>query len=469
MGGDESLPRGVGVGAGSVTLSDDRAGESPGPRRDDLAAAFKAVDGDSDELAREHARARLSEQLFGVALEPVKRGRFVIIEQLGQGGMGVVYSAYDPQLDRRVALKVLRADAGTRNDGDRARDRLLREAQALARLSHPHVVPIHDVGVISSDDEVDSGRHGGDQVYLVMEFVVGRTLRDWASDDERSWREVLAVYEQAGRGLAAAHAAGLVHRDFKPDNALIGEDGRVRVLDFGLARGRHELEDSSDDRDAESAAAATRDALSLESTMDMNALSDGESDTGRAVGPDTLMPPAEAGGGRLGERMTATGAILGTPAYMAPEQLLGHKVGPAGDQYSFCVAIYEALYGQRPHAGATLAAITAHRVSGRLREPPPRSAVPGWIFSVLRRGLARQPDERYPSMDELLSALGRDPARVRRRWLIGLAAAVVVAGSLTVAGLAVTRARSAVAPCTGGAEMMAELWGDSRREELGRV
>jgi serine/threonine protein kinase len=305
--------------------------------------------------------------------EPHRLGRFVILEHLGRGGMGIVYSAYDPVLDRRVALKLLRPQPG--RDTERMRTRLHREAQALARLSHPNVVPVYDVGLIDGE------------VFIVMEFVVGQTLRAWSH--ERPWHDVLATYMQVARGLAAAHAVGLVHRDVKPDNVVVGQDGRPRVLDFGLVR------DVDFDLGAEIAA------------------SPGPS---LAAGGAEPMGPAPA---KAREDLTATNAIMGTPAYMAPEQAASASIGPAVDQFSFCVALYEALYGQLPFAVrdvserlAELRAARALGVTGAVHvshpdpiAPPPRSPVPDAFWPILRRGLAREPAERWPSMDALIEAL----------------------------------------------------------------
>src|SRR5262245_37690244 len=208
--------------------------------------------------------------------------------------MGVVYAAYDPELDRRVALKLLHAGGSVE-----ARKRLLREAQAMARLAHPNVIAVHDVGT------------WGDEVFVAMEFVEGPTLAERVRDEEPGWREVLDLYLQAGEGLAAAHVAGIVHRDFKPQNALVGRDGRVRVLDFGLARGTGALPP----REAEE-------------------------------GPDSGAAP-----GLLVTPLTRSGSRMGTPAYMSPEQFEGLPADELSDQFSFCVALYEALYGERPFGG----------------------------------------------------------------------------------------------------------------------
>lgn len=257
--------------------------------------------------------------LFGEN-ERMRIGRFVVEEPLGQGGMGVVYAAHDPDLDRRVAVKLLsRADA----DGFEARLRL--EAQAMARLSHPNVAVVHEVG-----------SHEG-RVFVAMELVDGVTLRAWADDHARSWREILDVYLQAGDGLVAAHEAGLVHRDFKPDNAMLGTDGRVRVLDFGLASSRRH-EEGIDDRD-------TRIAR---------------------------------------DRLTETGTLLGTPAYMAPEQIDGGGVDTRSDQFAFCVALFEALYGVRPYSGRTVGELGEAIGAGHIAAPK-RSVGPAWLRRVLQR------------------------------------------------------------------------------------
>jgi eukaryotic-like serine/threonine-protein kinase len=367
----------------------------------------------SDSLAREHARGRLGAALFGEPAEPVRVDRFVLLERLGQGGMGVVYSAYDPKLDRRVALKLLLARAG--HDA-RGHARLVREARALARLSHPNVVPVHDVGVIE------------DKVFLVMEHVAGQTLRSWVTGAPRSWREVLGAYLQAGRGLDAAHAVGIVHRDFKPDNALMGDDGRVRVVDFGLARDRPD--------------------------EDMRRQEDG---------PGAGLPHAPE---RLGESAAAAPMQSGTPGYMAPEQFAGAMVGPAADQFSFCVALYEGLYGQKPFEGASVAQLADSVRAGRLREPPRESRVPAWVHAALCRGLAPDAGERHGSMSALLAELSRDPDRTRRRRLLALAIAALAA----VAIYSLVRGRAGVVEvCQGGPAELARIWNPQRRDLVERA
>ncbi|MCU1281702.1 MAG: Serine/threonine kinase, partial [bacterium] len=240
-------------------------------------------------------------------------GRYVVLERLGSGGMGVVYSAYDPELDRKVAIKVLRPDSQI------DQSRLRREAQAMARLQHPNVIAVYDVGMF----------HG--RVFVAMELAEGTTLADWIDERPRSWREIVERLSQAGRGLAAAHAVGLVHRDFKLGNVLVGADGRTRVGDFGLAR-----------------ALAAHDELAAPTD---------------AALPTSLSPP-------LHEPLTRSGALLGTPSYMSPEQLQKRPADARSDQFSFCVALYRALYGTRPFTGDDFAEIADAVTNGRLAPPP---------------------------------------------------------------------------------------------------
>ncbi len=302
--------------------------------------------------------------------------------------MGVVYGAYDPELDRKIALKLL---GGSQSAEDEvARARLLREAKAMARLAHPNVVVVHDVGV-----------YGG-QIFLAMEFLGGGTLRSWLTSARRSPRDVLKVFVAAGRGLMAAHAAGLVHRDFKPENVLLDKEGRPRVVDFGLARDANLVEQDSGDA---AAVAAT-----------VSALLDPSSSPGHL---DTL---------------TRTGAVMGTPAYMAPEQIVGEATTERTDQFSFCVALHEALYGERPFGGDSLLRLLHNVTRGNLAPVPEDHEVPAWIRRALVRGLRSEPRERWPSMAALIVALEDDPAGRHRRWLfLGLGLAVVLA-TLLVGG-----------------------------------
>jgi hypothetical protein len=299
--------------------------------------------------------------------------RYLLGAELGRGAMGVVYTARDPELDREVAVKVLRPSASAA--------RLKREAQALARLAHPNVVRVYDVG-----------EHGG-RSFVAMELVRGSNLRQWLRT-ARGVDAILAVLRQAGEGLAAAHRAGLVHRDVKPDNVFVADDGGVLVGDFGLARSTDAL---ADDEPPDGAA----------STMPM----------GLASAP-----------------LTATGAVIGTPAYMAPEQNAGEATA-ASDQYAFCVMAWEALYGQRPISGASLAELHARASAGTITPPPAGKDVPPRVERAMRRGLSPSPLARFSSMDALLAELV--PPVARRRWVVpavGLGAVAAAAAVMLVGG-----------------------------------
>jgi hypothetical protein len=273
-------------------------------------------------------------------------GRYVIRDPLGSGGMGVVYEALDPLLGRRLALKVVRGDGFGATE---LPARLYREAQALARLTHPNVVAVHDVGRI------------GDGLFIVMDLVEGTTADGWLAARPRKWHEVLELYLRAGRGLLAAHEAGLVHRDFKPGNVLVGADGRVCVTDFGLVR--------LDDAPAEAPAAPAE--------------------------LDVAATP-----------LTRTGVVMGSPAYMPPEQVGGRPVDARSDVFSFCVSLWAGLYGQRPFAGETLRELRQAMLSGRVEVPPGRE-VPAWLERLVASGLAADP-ERRPQLAALLSELERE-------------------------------------------------------------
>jgi len=332
-------------------------------------------------LAR--AGASLADQ--AVAVDTLATGtcfdRYVVLECQGRGGMGVVYAAYDPRLDRKIALKLLHH---TDVEG-RRRQRLLREAQALGQLVHPNVVVVFDVG--SCDD----------RLFLTMEFVAGQTLRAWLQVP-RPWRDVVRVFVEAGRGLAAAHAANVIHRDFKPENVLVGSDGRVRVADFGLAR-------------------PSADVGSPEATR---------------PGPATSL--------------TLSGAVMGTPAYMSPEQAAGEHVDARSDQYSFCVALFEALHGRRPGGGDPSRSIAAH--------------VPSHLRRVLDRGLRAVAAERYPAMDTLLAELARDPRAARLR--AGATTIIALAG---LASFGALRGREhQQPPCRDAKRKLIGVWDDATKQ-----
>jgi tetratricopeptide (TPR) repeat protein/predicted Ser/Thr protein kinase len=327
-----------------------------------------------ESLDGERMRREVRARLLGEAALPVRIGRYVVTGKLGQGGMGVVYAARDEELGRELAIKLVRRREGP--GGDHAQRRLAHEARALASLSHPHVVAIYDVG-----------RHD-DQIYIAMERIRGQTLRARVDDDALRWDEIFALYRQAGEGLAAAHRVGIVHRDFKPDNAMVGDDGRVRVLDFGLAR-----TDPQASGDARSTMAGKNAGSSLGS-------GDG----------------------------SVTGAAAGTPMYMAPEQRAGHDADARSDQYSFCVALWEALHGALP---------TRSGPRDAAREPSPAkpdaSGAPRHVLVALQRGLADDPRERWPSMRSLLDAC-RGKRSLRRPATVALlcGAAVVAIGVVAI-------------------------------------
>jgi serine/threonine-protein kinase len=299
-------------------------------------------------------------------------GRYLVLSVLGRGGMGVVYAAFDPVLDRKIAVKLLRYQVA---DGEtEGRARMQREAQALGRLNHGNVITVHDVG-----------EHEG-AMYIAMELVEGGTLREWQEERGRSWREIVEAYLAAARGVAAAHAASLVHRDLKPENVLIGVDGRVRVTDFGLAR-----------LGAQAASAADA--------------------------PDATLSPSSALSGKL----TVEGAVMGTPLYMAPEQIDGGVVDARSDQFALCIALWEALYGEQPFPGSNLALRSA-AMQAEPPVPPAKTAVPRAIGRALVRGLAAQPDARWPSLDALAAELRKATQRGgSRRGAIAVGLALVAA------------------------------------------
>lgn len=310
-------------------------------------------------------------------------GRYVIVDTLGQGGMGVVYAAYDPELDRKVALKLLRPGPGDEADSAGFRDRLLREAQAMARLRHPNVIKVYDVGT----------KPGA--LFVAMELIDGTTLGAWLKERRRSWREIVDVFRKAGAGLAAAHEAGLVHRDFKPDNVLISRGGDVVVTDFGLARAIDP--------------APSPLPLPLQS-------------------PE---PASSSPSSPLNTPLTVTGALVGTPIYMAPEQLYGVAVDARADVYSYCTALYEGLFGRRPYDARTIDELRRQVTLGRVREPD-GARCPAWVRRIVMRGLRIQPDARYPSMRALLDDLARDPAARWRRVSAAAGALLLVAALLLV-------------------------------------
>jgi tetratricopeptide (TPR) repeat protein/tRNA A-37 threonylcarbamoyl transferase component Bud32 len=332
-------------------------------------------------------------------------GRYIVLGLLGKGGMGVVYSAYDPELDRKVALKLLRvANRKKGEDIDAKRARLLREAKAIARLSHPSVVVVYDVGTYQ------------DQVFIAMELVDGMTALRWRDTRKPSWKEILRVFIDAGEGIAAAHVADLIHRDFKPENVMVTREGKVRVMDFGLAR--------------------TMERITVETTPTNE---DGPTLPG--------VRPAEP-------RLTHEGNVVGTPAYMPPEQYLG-VTDERSDQFSFCVSLYECLYGQHPFEARTSVGLTSNMQAGRVHDAPAGTKVPTWVRKILLKGLKPRPEDRWASMPDMLGALRKDPAIARQRWLM-------VGGAVAAVGLLLfgmqRAANSRRAFCAAGPERVSAAW-----------
>jgi len=328
--------------------------------------SFVALDGVATEPAEDDATIRARRRAPAGSTPPradagipglgERVGRYVVLRTLGRGGMGVVVAAHDPELDRQVAIKLVHP-ALWRTASHEARELLRQEARAMARLVHPNVVAVHDLGTIR------------DQLFVAMELVAGTSLDGWLAKGPRPWREVLAVCIEAGRGIAAAHRAGLVHRDVKPHNVLVDAEGRTRIADFGLA-----------------------------------VLAQGD--------------------------VATESSPAGTPAYMSPEQHRCDATGPASDQFSFCVMVYEALFGMRPFGGRSVAEVATEVLEGRVRPLPPRSRVPRAVRRALLRGLAVDPEQRFPTMDALLDALA--PRPVARR-AVTASLGVVAAGAITVA------------------------------------
>ncbi|HZN91592.1 MAG TPA: serine/threonine-protein kinase, partial [Myxococcales bacterium] len=336
-------------------------------------------------------------------------GRYVVLGSVGSGGMGRVYSAHDPELDRKVALKLARRVGP---GAEQWRGRFLREAHAMARLSHPNVVPIYDVGT------------HGESVFLAMELVEGPTLREWISSARPTWRQVARVFADAGRGLAAAHAIGLVHRDFKPSNVLLGRDMRARVMDFGLVR-----------------------ALGAESTP-------------APPSPETPAPPITPTAMPLDLALTRADTVMGTVGYMAPEQHRSLPVDGRADQFSFAVALFEALARERPYLGHTSDEV----LEAMERGPPPLpDGVPRHLRRAVARALSPAPRDRFPSMEALLQELTRDPAATARRWALGAGAAL---GAAALAAGVTWTAREQARACDSPERELAGVWDEGVKERL---
>jgi len=355
-----------------------------------------------DDMTRVDDRARTGDdKVDAVGPAPTAIGRYTVLEELGRGGMGVVYRAHDPKLDRAVAIKLVRSGRSTTSD---ARDRLAREARTLAQLSHPNVVEVFEIGM-----------HDG-QLFIAMELVVGNDLRHWVTASDRTVEQRVAMMVQAGRGLAAAHSAGLVHRDFKPDNVLVATDGRARVLDFGLARA------------PASASSAGVPAGDLQVADD---------------------------------RLTQTGLAMGTPAYMAPEQFLARGDDARMDQFAFCVTLFELLAGKRPYTGATFEALATATATEAIDEE--RAAqIDARLSRILRRGLRANVDARYPDMETLLAALTAATQRGTGRRYVALGALALGLGGAVAAMSTGDDAET----CPDAAANAQRVWGGARRSEL---
>jgi len=350
-------------------------------------------------------RATVGARLFDAA--PYRIGRFTVVRRLGAGGMGVVYLGYDPELEREIAIKVLHGGIGDGTlQSERDRGRMRAEAQMMAKLRHPNVVVVHEVG------EHDGG------MFVAMEYVHGSTLRAWLAAETRTVAAIVTALVAAGRGLAAAHDAGLVHRDFKPDNVLVGEDGRVLVTDFGLARTDH------------------------------------------AAMPDAMLPTIDEDPD-VDDASRSKSGIAGTPAYMAPECLLGRPGTAASDQFSFCVALYEALWSTRPFGDSPTSAAKVVLQGAELPRPPATLRVPSAVRAAVLRGLSRDPAVRFATMADLLAVLGRDRAKLRR-W-----GAVTVLGAITTSAIVWQSQRPE--PCSDLDAPIRALWNDDRKATLAQA
>ncbi len=375
--------------------------------RDGAVLPSESTRGLVDEL--EHAR--VFEPLFRQAAEPTTLGRYVVLDTLGQGGMGVVLRAFDRELDRPVALKVLHEGFGEQNTA-----RLRREAQAMAKLSHPNVVQVYEVGQVE------------DRTFVAMELVKGQTLKEWMQQEPRpDWRACAKLFASLGEGLAAAHERGLVHRDFKPANAIIDTKGRPRVLDFGLA-----LHDEHGDIERESIASHRQ-----------------------RSGPHSAL--------QLDASLTTTGMVLGTPAYMPPEQMTGDETDARSDQFSFCVSLYEALYGERPFEGGTMLSLMVSMRERKVRPIPKGTKVPAALRKIVLRGLAPAPDERWPSMEAFVAELRRLVAPRGRWWAV---AGVTVGLTAIGGGMAYGEYLEFTERCTGAQTQLQSVWDDTRRLQV---
>jgi len=389
-------------------LAKGSTGDEPEPALDSAVAATLAA-GSTGSLAESGGGDALRDS----AVQPgAHLGRLEIRETLGTGAFGVVVAAYDPKLKRKLAVKILRPEVFGSRGGHDAQKRLMREARAMAKISHPNVVTVHDIGTF----------HG--QVYIAMEFVAGSHLRAWLAKEKRSWQEIVETFSSAGRGLAAAHHEGLVHRDFKPDNVLVSSSGAVRVADFGL--------------------------VSISSNSEAVASSEFEVPRSSSEELD----------------ITRVGAVMGTALYMAPEQHRGHEAGPSADQFSFCVALYSALCGQQPFKGDNYEELRDNVLEGKLQAPPSGTGVPKRIWPILATGMSLDPASRHESMDVLLSALADNPLPRRKKQL--QVAALVLAGAGAMAAFTLSRSNTD-SICQHAADKLQGTWDSTTKGRLAQT
>lgn len=386
-------------------------GQTEQSRDDDVVPVLPVI----SSLGQAVARRRMRAALLGETTPPVRVDRFGLERELGRGGMGTVWLAHDVQLGRQVALKFLHETG----EGEQGEQRLLAEAQSLAKLSHPNVTPVFDVG-----------RHEG-RVWLAMEFVPGQTLRQWVSTEHPSARQRLDAWIEAGRGLAAVHEAGLVHRDIKPDNVLRGDDGRVRLIDFGLVR---------------------REGSTIVQGEMLGTIPSGDEGSAHSM-PEQPRGPSQP--------LTRTGQFLGTPAYAAPEQRFGAAVDARADQFSLCVSLWESLCGERP----TLRSLPSR--PGELLPVPAGVRLSGRLRRALSRGLCEQPQARFESMDALLAAIEPRRGRTVVAAIVGTGALMGVAG--LALGLQAAPSGLATEPCADTGQMLDDRWTDARRRALGTL
>lgn len=325
-------------------------------------------------------------------------GRYVVLEPIGSGGLGQVYLGYDPDLDRRVAIKVLRAERSASSDSTLHQIRLMREAKAMAQLTHQNVVAVYDVGVSRS------------QVFISLEYVDGLGLRKWVSAERPAWPKIREIMLKAALALQAAHDAGLVHRDFKPSNVLVTSDHQVKVLDFGLAR------NIATRQDAEASVAI--DDIDFEESYD-----------------DLTTPEPLSRAASLDEPLTRSGQFMGTPGYMPPEQYDTRTlVDSRSDQFAFCVTLHEMLYRRRPYRGKSFEEVRDATLNGSVADPPENIKVPAWLRALVLKGISIDPDDRFANMEELMLAMTRDQRNQKRKYLsVGAAAGLsaVIGSALT--------------------------------------